>query len=165
MTNKSDIITFENLDFITNKYVFQLVISYVDLEDRTFIVESEELVYEKEECHQEYDNNCDEICNICGEIRVVNHNWIDATCDSPKYCSKCKKQEGEALGHNWIDATYDAPRTCSRCGKTEGEPLPLEKDNNQNEEKGCKKCSKTSVISMILLTFTFSGIIFYFRKK
>ena len=165
LTNKSDIITFENLDFITNKYVFQLVISYVDLEDRTFIVESEELVYEKEECHHEYDNNCDEICNICGEIRVVNHNWIDATCDSPKYCSKCKKQEGEALGHNWIDATYDAPRTCSRCGKTEGEPLPLEKDNNQNEEKGCKKCSKTSVISMILLTFTFSGIIFYFRKK
>ena len=46
-----------------------------------------------------------------------------------------------------------------------GANINKEKDNNQNEEKGCKKCSKTSVISMILLTFTFSGIIFYFRKK
>jgi len=163
VTNKSDIITFENLDFITNKYVFQLVISYVDLDNRTFTVESEELVYEKEECSHEYDNDCDEICNICGETRVVHHSWIDATCDSPKYCSKCHKQEGEALGHNWVDATYDAPKTCSRCGKTEGEPL--EKDDHQNEEKGCKKCSKTSVISMILFTFAFSSVLLYFRKK
>lgn len=73
------------------------------------------------------------------------------------------KQEGEALGHNWVDATYDAPKTCSRCGKTEGEPL--EKDDHQNEEKGCKKCSKTSVISMILFTFAFSSVLLLFRKK
>ena len=64
------------MDFITNKYVFQLVISYVDLDNRTFTVESEELVYEKEECSHEYDNDCDEICNICGETRVVHHSWI-----------------------------------------------------------------------------------------
>lgn len=51
------------------------------------------------------------------------HNWIDATCTSPKTCSECGKTEGEALGHNWIDATYDAPKTCSRCGKTEGSAL------------------------------------------
>jgi hypothetical protein len=43
-------------------------------------------------------------CQVCGDT-VINN-------------------EKDALGHNWIDATVDAPKTCSRCGETEGEPLP-----------------------------------------
>ena len=33
----------------------------------------------------------------------------------------------EAKGHDWIEATPDRPKTCSRCGATEGEKLPTEK--------------------------------------
>ena len=53
-------------------------------------------------------------CDGCGnnyyEDIKAGHNWIDATCTSPKTCSVCKKTEGKALGHNFKDG-----RNCSRC--------------------------------------------------
>ena len=51
------------------------------------------------------------------------HNWVDATCTTPKTCSECKATEGEALGHKWINATCTDPMTCSVCGATEGNAL------------------------------------------
>ena len=54
-----------------------------------------------------YDNDCDDICNVCGETRIVQHQFIDATCEEPKTCIACGKQEGQALGHLWVDATFE----------------------------------------------------------
>ena len=52
--------------------------------------------------------------------RIVQHQFIDATCEEPKTCTACGKQEGQALGHLWVDATFEEAKTCSRCGKIEG---------------------------------------------
>ena len=51
----------------------------------------------KFECqHGEYD---DGFCTTCG--KECDHNWTDATCTSPKTCTKCQKTKGDALGHDW----------------------------------------------------------------
>jgi len=45
-----------------------------------------------------------------------------------------------ALGHDWIDATTEAPKTCTRCGATEGEKLPAsDPDDNEGSEKAPEK--------------------------
>ena len=44
------------------------------------------------------------VCDRCGETSVTDHV--------------------AALGHNWLDATTEAPKTCTRCGETEGSKLP-----------------------------------------
>lgn len=64
-------------------------------------------------------------CSICKktEGEPLGHKWVKATCETPKTCSVCKKTEGEPLGHKWEEATCKTPRTCSVCKKTEGKPL------------------------------------------
>lgn len=52
------------------------------------------------------------------------HEWIEATCTTPKTCSLCKQTEGTPVSHSWSDATCKAPKTCDTCGTTEGEQLP-----------------------------------------
>ena len=48
-----------------------------------------------------------------------SHEWIEATCTTPKICSKCNETEGEALGHiEVVDAAKAA--TCTATGLTEG---------------------------------------------
>lgn len=49
------------------------------------------------------------------------HEWVDATCQEPKHCSKCGETEGTPLEHEWAEATFAAPKTCTLCGETEGE--------------------------------------------
>ena len=49
------------------------------------------------------------------------HEWVDATCQEAKHCSKCGKTEGTPLDHEWVEATFAAPKTCTLCGETEGE--------------------------------------------
>ena len=56
----------------------------------------------------------------------LSHSWTDATCTTPKTCSKCEKVEGEPLGHQWKEATCSKPKTCTGCGITEGEKLEHE---------------------------------------
>ena len=58
--------------------------------------------------------------SACG----CEHEWAEATCLTPKTCTKCEEVEGEALGHDWAAATCTAPETCTRCGETQGEMLP-----------------------------------------
>ena len=53
----------------------------------------------------------------------LQHDWVDATCENPKTCSKCGETEGNALGHEWIDADCENPERCTRCDASEGEPL------------------------------------------
>ena len=64
-------------------------------------------------------------CSICKKTdgEPLGHKWVKATCETPKTCSVCKKTEGEPLGHKWEEATCKTPRTCSVCKKTEGKPL------------------------------------------
>ncbi len=45
------------------------------------------------------------------ESTPCSHMWIDATCTTPKKCSKCGETEGVALGHS-----CDIGK-CSRCGE------------------------------------------------
>ena len=59
----------------------------------------------------------------CGKDDGCNHEWADATCETPKICKLCDETEGEALGHSWEDATTEAPKTCTACQVTEGEKL------------------------------------------
>ena len=58
-----------------------------------------------------------------GGSKGCSHNWIDATCSSPKTCSKCSATEGQALEHSWIEADFNNPKTCRSCGATEGERI------------------------------------------
>lgn len=51
------------------------------------------------------------------------HDWVEATCDTPRTCKVCGETEGEALGHVWKEATCVLPKTCEVCGETEGEAL------------------------------------------
>lgn len=56
----------------------------------------------------------------CGECE---HNWTNATCDTPSICTICNKAQGVALGHNWINASCTSPKTCYTCGYKDGEAL------------------------------------------
>lgn len=53
----------------------------------------------------------------------LSHEWVEATCETPRTCAKCDKTEGAPLGHAWVDATCETPKTCFVCSKTEGTPL------------------------------------------
>ena len=54
----------------------------------------------------------------------LSHSWTDATCNTPKTCSKCEQTEGEPLEHAWKEATCQELKTCTGCGLTEGEKQP-----------------------------------------
>lgn len=56
-----------------------------------------------------------------GTAEECAHEWVDATCQEPKHCSKCGETEGTPLDHVWAEATFAAPKTCTLCGETEGE--------------------------------------------
>ena len=60
------------------------------------------------------------LCLFCLAGCECTHKWVEATCNEPKTCSRCKLTEGVANGHSWVDATCQAPRTCAVCGLTEG---------------------------------------------
>ena len=82
-----------------------------------------------------YDSDCDRSCNVCGALRVTNHNYTSAVTTEPSgtvegvrtyTCSICGDSYTESiatLNHNWTDATCTAPKTCATCGTTEGEAL------------------------------------------
>ena len=48
-----------------------------------------------------------------------NHEWVGATCTSPKTCSKCKTTEGTMAGHK-VEIIPAIASTCTEEGKTEG---------------------------------------------
>ncbi|HIS27494.1 MAG TPA: hypothetical protein IAA57_11510 [Candidatus Pullilachnospira intestinigallinarum] len=78
------------------------------------------------------------------EVITDPHIWKEATCESPKTCTKCEATEGSALGHNWKAATCETPKTCTVCGKTEGEALGHSwKEATCEAPKTCTVCGKT----------------------
>ena len=59
------------------------------------------------------------IGEILRRILMCDHNWLDATCTTPKTCSLCGKTEGEALGH--IEEVIEGKAaTCEETGLTDG---------------------------------------------
>ena len=53
----------------------------------------------------------------------MSHEWIEATCTSPRVCSKCGETSGEVKEHEFEEANYQQPATCTECGLTEGDVL------------------------------------------
>jgi len=56
---------------------------------------------------------------------ACRHEWVEATCESPKTCAKCEEIEGEPLGHSptgWktvkeatVLSAGERVKKCSRC--------------------------------------------------
>ena len=63
---------------------------------------------------------------ICGETtgNLLEHEFVDANCTSPKTCTKCGLEEGEKLGHDWKRYTCDQPEVCTKCNSTRGTGIP-----------------------------------------
>ena len=57
----------------------------------------------------------------------LRHEWVEASCETPKTCASCGKTEGEALGHEIFWSTKDRKTAmegeCSTCGQTFEEEL------------------------------------------
>ncbi len=64
-------------------------------------------------------------CSICGkeEGGLAEHQWIAASCQQAKHCAVCGVEEGDKLEHDWEPATCTKPKTCKLCGATEGSPI------------------------------------------
>lgn len=72
-----------------------------------------------------------------------NHQWAEATCQTPRTCMLCEKTEGEPLSHQWKAATCLYPKICRLCGMEEGEPLP---HTPGDEETVCQSLIDRSVV-------------------
>ena len=64
------------------------------------------------------------LLTACG----CEHQWLDATCSTPKKCAKCGAEihgttEEYLNNHQWEDATCTSARKCVLCGATEGKAL------------------------------------------
>lgn len=64
-------------------------------------------------------------CSVCGkeEGDLAEHKWVDATCLRAKHCGICGLEEGKKLEHDWEPATCTKPKTCKLCGEKEGKPI------------------------------------------
>ena len=63
-------------------------------------------------------------CSLCGDVQnesipAIGHSMTDATCTSPKTCSKCDKTDGEPLGHT------TELGVCTRCEETIKKQSPI----------------------------------------
>ena len=74
---------------------------------------------------------CNQSHTVSGDA-YGNHQWIAATCATPKTCSVCSTTEGDALGHNYT-SVVTAP-TCTAQGYT---------------TNTCSKCSNSYVDSYV----------------
>lgn len=115
--------------------------------------------------------SCDIIGNILGDNTEAPeecvHEWLDATCQTPKTCAKCKATEGDisdhkyseatctkpeicvhcgiwyglASGHDYAEATCAAPATCRVCGSEKGKPVHEYTAATCTEPEACVKCN------------------------
>lgn len=98
------------------------------------------------ECeHQWMEASCEKAktCSRCGMVEgyFLGHEWREATCVKAKVCAVCGKIGGSPLGHSWKEATCTEVRTCTVCNATEGEPLGHQMaPANYQEASQCAKC-------------------------
>ncbi len=78
------------------------------------------------------------------EDNGCEHEWLEATCLTPRQCKICQITEGEAIGHKGGTATCTDKAVCSSCGEKYGELLSHDwADATCTEAKHCKNCSAT----------------------
>lgn len=77
--------------------------------------------------HQWVDATCTSprTCAACGKTEgsPIEHSFEEPTCTRPRTCAACGAIEGEALGHVWMRTTCTEPKTCSVCGAIDGDPM------------------------------------------
>ena len=79
-------------------------------------------------------------------IGKLGHDWVDATCTTPKTCSRCDATEGNALGHDFADVwSSDASghwHACSRCDAKDGEAThtPDREAATETDPIKCTEC-------------------------
>lgn len=72
------------------------------------------------------------------------HEWIEATCTTPKVCAKCEEASSAPMGHTWEAATCYMPKTCTACSLTEGTALEHTPGtwSTENDFINCEKYSE-----------------------
>ena len=81
-------------------------------------------------------------------IGKLGHDWVDATCTTPKACKRdgCGATEGTALGHDFADVwSSDASghwHACSRCDAKDGEAAhtPDREAATETDPIKCTEC-------------------------
>ena len=73
---------------------------------------------------------------------TCSHSYKDATCITPKTCTKCGAVSGSALGHSYKDATCTNPKTCTKCGATDGNKV----EHSYTDGK-CSFCGEEDAIN------------------
>ncbi len=94
-------------------------------------------------------------CLECGAVVApsnVYHNFLAATCTSPRTCTICGQKRGEAKGHSWKAATCTAPKTCSGCQMTEGYALGHNYSGNS-----CTRCGTASPRAKVIAAMKTKG--------
>ncbi|MBQ4571114.1 MAG: phosphodiester glycosidase family protein [Bacilli bacterium] len=166
-------VTLTGLDFDENEYIIKLVLEYVDDNENTIIIESNELVYAKEHVHNFVDGICE-----CGEtdpnyVPPHVHEFVEGKCEcgeiDPNYVpphvheyveGKCECGE--------IDPNYVEPHTHTfvegKCECGEIDPTYVAPGDSEPEpaKKKCGNKSAELVISILSLT---AVIGLFFRKR
>ena len=92
-------------------------------------------------------------------IGHLGHDWVAATCTTPKTCSRCDATEGNALGHDFADVwSSDASghwHACSRCDAKDGEAAHTP-DREAATETDPIKCTECGYIITAALGHTHS---------
>ena len=124
---------------------------------------------------------CD-FCDATDTREALNttlpHEWVDATCKTPKTCKKCGAIFDDTLAdHTWVDATCITPKTCSVCNTKADDVLAphvlgdwrITKDPTSNAEgtrerkcltKDCEYKEVEAIPFDTLSTIAVVGIIF-----
>lgn len=86
-------------------------------------------------------------CTRCGTTEgiVAEHIYKDATCTAPKTCEVCSTTIGEALGHSFTEATCTTPKICTVCKEITGNALGHNFTKaTYAAPKTCVKCGYTA---------------------
>ena len=93
-------------------------------------------------------------------IGKLGHDWVDATCTTPKACSRCDATEGIALGHDFADVwSSDADghwHACSRCDAKDGEAAhtPDREAATETDPIKCSECDYVITAALGMQDYT-----------
>ena len=91
------------------------------------------------------DNGClkEKTCFLCSAIGdIADHDWLDATCESPKFCPSCGAEEGIVTGHTFVQISCTEPRVCQNCGETTEDGIEHNwKFISCTEPRSCQGCT------------------------
>lgn len=92
-------------------------------------------------CAHDFENACDEMCEMCGFTRVTGHVWKEASCFNPQTCRNCDLTVGEALPHTH-DPNCETESVCDNCFAL------VEVKEHQPDENGvCTICGESVLVT------------------